>query len=184
MGIIKGGNNGTTKLNSFSEPDISLRTDPSFTEEQSWELRSDINQKGFVNQPPLFSFVFSDWINIEGKGKDELKSLENYGENKYSFFEINKAVKTHEDMFYLVVNVRIVSQRQSVAIFVCKKEQWKTFLQKNVRHPKEMLDNQDQSVLLHALKSCFKVKGKFWTIPTCGSFKNPFVFSNILDNDS
>ena len=47
-----------------------------------------------------------------------------------------------------------------------------------------MDSKKGQDSLRDALKLCLKVKAKFWTIPTCGSFKNPFVFNNILDDES
>ena len=173
--------------NSFSQPNICLKTDDKFKEESSWELRSGVKQKDFVNKAPIFEFIFSDWINVEGKDKKELKTLEYYGSIKNSFFGINEATKGRSDLFYLVINIRIVNQRQSVAIFACKRKTWNDFLQENYKdYSSEDLTNSEkaQNRLRQAIKSCLKVKAKFWTIPTCGSFKNPFVFNNILDNDS
>jgi len=173
--------------NSFSQPSVCLKMDNNFKEDRSWELRSAVKQKDFVNKAPIFDFIFSDWINVEGKDKKELKKMEYYGNIKNSFFGINEATKGRTDLFYLVINIRIVNQRQSVAIFACERKTWNDFLQENYKdYTFEGATNSEkgQEGLRDALKSCLKVKAKFWTIPTCGSFKNPFVFNNILDNDS
>ena len=52
-----------------------------------------------------------------------------------------------------------------------------------IKDPKECLgttkkNNQD---LLETLKLCMKVKTKFWTIPTMGLLKNPFMMINTLE---
>ena len=76
--------------------------------------------------------------------------------------------------------------RQSVFIFVCKKEEWKVFLNENLKDPKQYLggSNNEKNRLLEALKLCLKVKAKFWTIPTMGFLKNPFMMKNTLEPDS
>ena len=127
---MKTGSYGNGVQNSFSEPNIILKGDPNFNEPEAWELRSKLNEKDYVNQNPLFRFVFCDWINVEGKGPEHLA---NYGDHEKSFFKINEAVKARNDLFYLVVNTRIVNMRQSVFIFGCKKDEWKSFLEENMK---------------------------------------------------
>ena len=78
----------------------------------------------------VYKVVFCDWINVEGKS---LEHLANYGDHEKSFFKINEAVKARNDLFYLVVNTRIVNMRQSVFIFACKKDEWKSFLEENMK---------------------------------------------------
>ena len=183
--VINSRENLDTQTNVFIGPRVSLKSDSDFMEDDSWDLRSGVNQKDFVNAPPLFTFVFSDWISIEGKTQEELTILKNYGKNQNSFFGINRAAKLRNDLFYLVINVRIVNQRQSVAIFVCKKEEWQKFLLENFCTIERFNQcDKEKDNLLNALKSCLKVKAKFWTMPTYSCFKNPFVFNNILDNGS
>jgi len=185
--IIKSDEDERNSPNSFSQPFVSLKMDENFKEENSWELRSAANQKDFINKDPIFNFVFSDFLNVEGKDPKVLKSLKHYGDMKSSFFDINEVTKTRTDVFYLVINVRIIDKRQSVAIFACKREEWNDFLKKNYKdYSSDCLLNSEKGkrTLRDALKSCLKVKAKFWTIPTCGSFKNPFVFNNILDDES
>ena len=69
-----------------------------------------------------------------GKGPEV---LENYGDHEKSFFKINESVKARSDLFYLVINTRILNMRQSVFIFVCKKEEWQNFLDKNLKDQKD-----------------------------------------------
>ena len=180
LSILNTGKYGNGCANSFSQPHISLKEDEDFLEAEAWELRSKVKEKDFVNQPPLFDFVFCDWLNIEGKSEDELRQLRSYGENENSFFKINEAANTRVDLFYLVINVRIVNMRHSVFIFVCKKEQWEKFLQENIKNPNE---RNKKGRLLEILKLCFKVKVKFWTIPTMGALKNPFMMNKTLESD-
>jgi len=185
--IIKSDEDERNSPNSFSQPFVSLKMDENFKEENSWELRSAANQKDYINKDPIFKLVFSDFLNVEGKDPKVLKSLKHYGDMKSSFFDINEVTKTRTDVFYLVINVRIIDKRQSVAIFACKREEWNDFLKKNYKdYSSDCLLNSEKGkrTLRDALKSCLKVKAKFWTIPTCGSFKNPFVFNNILDDES
>ena len=181
--IVKTGSYGNGVQNSFSEPNISLKQDQDFNEAEGWELRSKLNEKDFVNENPLFRFVFCDWINIEGQGPEKLA---NYGDHEKSFFKINESAKTRNDLFYLVVNVRIVNMRQSVFIFVCKKEEWKIFLEEHLKDPKECLGGIDNNLsrLVETLRLCMKVKAKFWTIPTMGLLKNPFMMINTLEPES
>ena len=101
-----------------------------FNDAEGWELRSKFNEKDFVSENPLFKFVFCDWINVEGKGPEKLV---NYGNHEKSFFNINESVKARSDLFYLVINTRIVNMRQSVFIFVCKRQEWDTFLKRNLK---------------------------------------------------
>merc|ERR1719322_1526395 len=78
---------------------------------------------------------------------------------KSSFFDINEVAKTRTDVFYLVINVRIIDKRQSVAIFACKREEWNDFLKKNYKdYSSDCLVNSDKGkeTLRDALKSCFK----------------------------
>ena len=185
--ILRKGEQETVNPNSFSQPHVCLKEDKNFKEDNAWELRSAVKQKDFVNKDPVFDLVFSDFLKIEGKTKTELKSLERYGDTKNSYFDINEAAKARTDVFYLVINVRIVNQRQSVGIYACKRKEWSNFLRDNYKEYSSdgsSSSEKGQNALQDALKSCLKVKAKFWTIPTCGSFKNPFVFNNILDDDS
>ena len=85
LSVINSRENLDTQTNVFIGPRVSLKSDRDFMEEDSWDLRSGVNQKDFVNTPPMFTFVFSDWINIEGKTKEELAMLKNYGKNQTSF---------------------------------------------------------------------------------------------------
>ena len=178
LSILNTGKYGDGSGNSFSQPYISLKEDENFSEADAWELRSEVKGKDFVNQSPLFDFVFCDWLNIEGKSEEELRRLRIYGENEKSFFKINEAANARSDLFYLVINTRIVNMRHSVFIFACKKEKWQKFLQDNLKNPNE---RRKKSRLLEILKLCFKVKVKFWTIPTMGALKNPFMMNNTLD---
>ena len=180
MSIVKSGQYGTGCSNSFSEPYISLKDDKNFIEYEAWELRSNVKEKDFVSKPPLFRFVFCDWINIEGKSEAELANLQNYGDHPNSFFKINDVAKARADLFYLVINVRIVNMRHSVFIFACKKEEWDQFLHENLKNPNEC-DNEKS--LLEILRLCMKVKVKFWTIPTMGALKNPFMMNKTLEKD-
>ena len=132
--VLKTGSYGNGVQNSFSEPKFSLKGDSDFNEGESWELRSKLNQKDFMSENPLFKFVFSDWINVEGKGPEVLA---NYGDHEKSFFKINESVKARSDLFYLVINTRILHMRQSVFIFVCKKEEWQNFLDENLKDQKD-----------------------------------------------
>lgn len=52
----------------------------------------------------------------------------------------------------------------------------------NITHHIKDPENIDN--LEEILKSCMKVKAKFWTIPTMGLLKNPFMMLNTLENDS
>jgi len=180
ISILKTGQYGNGCGNSFSQPYISLKDDDNFLEPDAWELRSKAKEKEIVDQLPLFNFVFCDWLNIEGKSEEELQRLRSYGENEKSFFKINEAAKSRVDLFYLVINVRIVNTRHSVFIFVCKKDEWEMFLQENLKNPN---DSSNNGRLLEILKLCFKVKLKFWTIPTMGALKNPFMMKNTLESD-
>ena len=119
-----------------------MKDDQNFNEAEAWELRKKLNEKDAVSENPLFKFVFCDWINIEGKSPE---MLSNYGNHEKSFFKINESVNTSEDLFYLVINVRIVNMRQSVFIFVCKKVEWDTFLKENLKDPKECLGGTDKN---------------------------------------
>ena len=132
--VLKTGSYGNGVQNSFSEPKFSLKGDLDFNESESWELRSKLNQKDFMSEDPLFKVVFSDWINVEGKGPEVLA---NYGDHEKSFFKINESVRARSDLFYLVINTRIINMRQSVFIFVCKKEEWQNFLDENLKENKD-----------------------------------------------
>jgi hypothetical protein len=132
--VLKTGSYGNGVQNSFSEPKFSLKGDLDFNESESWELRSKLNQKDFMSEDPLFKHVFSDWINVEGKGPEVLAS---YGDHEKSFFKINESVRARSDLFYLVINTRILNMRQSVFIFVCKKEEWQNFLDENLKEHKD-----------------------------------------------
>ena len=99
----------------------------------------------------LFDFVFCDWLNIEGKSAEELKRLRIYGDHEKSFFKINESAKARDDLFYFVVNVRIINMRHSVFIFVCKKEEWEKFLHENLKNPNEC---SKEGRLLEILKLC------------------------------
>ena len=181
--ILKTGSYGNGVPNSFSEPNISLKGDQDFNEAEGWELRSKLNEKDCVNENPLFRFVFCDWINIEGQGPEKLA---NYGGHEKTFFNINEIAKARNDLFYLVINVRIVNMRQSVFIFVCKKEEWESFLKEHLKDPKDCFNGADTNIsrLMETLKLCMKVKAKFWTIPTMGMLKNPFMMINTLEPES
>ena len=183
--IIKSGVYGSGSQNSFSEPYISFKSDNHFIENEAWELRSNVKEKSFVDEAPLFKFVFTDWIDIERKNIEELKKLRNYGDGMQSFFTINKVAKARSDLFYLVVNVRIVDLRQSVSIFVCKREEWEAFLNENFNRPNDCLHkwSQKSGCILDAFKKCLKVKAKFWTMPTMGLLRNPFVLNNIFTKE-
>ena len=54
------------------------------------------------------------------------------------------------------------------------------FFQENQKNPH---DSSNNGRLLDILKLCFKVKLKFWTIPTMGALKNPFMMKNTLESD-
>ena len=95
--------------------------------------------------------------------------LQSYGDHEKSFFNINESVKARDDLFYLIVNTNILNMRNSVFIFVCKKEEWKHFLDKNLKDKKD--GSKKSKSLLEILKLCMKVKTKFWTIPTMGFLK-------------
>jgi len=120
---------------------------------------------------------------VEGKGPEVLA---NYGDHEKSFFKINESVKARSDLFYLVINTRILHMRQSVFIFVCKKEEWQNFLDENLKDQKDgsKKNKRDKTNLVDILKLCMKVKTKFWTIPTMGFLKNPFMMVNTLEPES